>query len=81
MTPIPLLFVVALHWAWKVLKRRETRNKNHDLEAKTIKAVTADDNLKDTIAVTSKIKGNEENPLMSHETKQTPLWYVNYTFT
>lgn len=73
MTPIPLLFVVALHWAWKVLKRRETRNKNHDPEAKAIKAVTTDDNQKDTIAVTSKIKGNEENPLMSHETKQTPL--------
>ncbi|VDK29031.1 unnamed protein product [Gongylonema pulchrum] len=72
MTPLPLLLIVALHWAWKALKKRRTADKCNGLEAKTIEDGTnTGANGMDDIVVTCKFKENEDNPLMNNETKQT----------
>lgn len=64
-TPIPLLFVMTLHCAWKTLRKGQTKSKSNNLDAMEAKSNPLVENCKDDAAVPNKIKVKEDNPLMS----------------
>lgn len=79
MTPIPLLFVAAIHWLWKKLGKRRESEENNDLEETAVKIDPLTDNSKNGItAIKYKSDPNDDSPLMNIDRKQNILREISH---
>ncbi|VDK79820.1 unnamed protein product [Litomosoides sigmodontis] len=71
MTPVPLLFIAAIHWLWKKVGKKKEIEENNDLEKTAVKINSITGNSKNTItAARYKSSLNDGSPLMNVNEKQ-----------
>lgn len=71
MTPVPLLFIAAIHWLWRKVERKKETEESNDLEKTAVKINSVTGNSKSSItAIRYKSSPNDDSPLMNVNGKQ-----------
>ncbi|CAG9533622.1 unnamed protein product [Cercopithifilaria johnstoni] len=78
MTPIPLLFIAAIHWLWKKIKKKRESRDSNDLGEAVVKIDSITSNSKNSItAVRYKSSPNDDSPLMNISGKQNIMQEIS----
>lgn len=79
MTPVPLLFIAAIHWLWKKVGKKKGNEETNDLEETAVKIDGVTGNSKnDVTAVEYKYNLNDGSPLMKIQEKRNILREISH---